>query len=44
MDAEEALKGPCQAAIARGEKVTAKQIMEWRGEMQRRRAAIAPQR
>ena len=27
MDAEEALKGPCQEAIARGEKVTAKQIM-----------------
>ena len=44
MDAEEALKGPCQEAIARGEKVTAKQIMAWRGEMQRRRAAIAPQR
>ena len=44
MDAEEALKGPCQAAIARGEKVTAKQIMAWRAEMQRRRAAIAPQR
>ena len=44
MDAEEALKGPCQAAIARGERVTAKEIMAWRGEMQRRRAAIAPQR
>ena len=42
MDAEEALKGPCQAAIARGERVTAKEIMAWRGEMQRRRAAIAP--
>lgn len=42
MDAEEALKGPCQAAIAKGEKVTAKQIMDWRAEMQRRRAAVAP--
>lgn len=41
MDAEEALKGPCQAAIARGERVTAKEIMAWRGEVQRRRAAIA---
>ena len=25
-----------------GERVTAKEIMAWRGEMQRRRAAIAP--
>lgn len=42
MDAENALLEPCREAIARGERVTAAQIMEWRAEMQRRRTAIRP--
>lgn len=41
MDAENALLEPCRAAIERGETVTAKEIMGWRTEMQRRREAIA---
>ena len=40
MDAENALLEPCRAAIARGERVTARQLMQWRGEMQRRRECI----
>lgn len=42
VDAENALLEPCQEALARGEKVTAAQIMGWRDEMQRRRARIRP--
>ena len=41
MDAENALLEPCREAIARGQRVTAREIMVWRNEMQRRRASIA---
>lgn len=40
-EAENALLLPCRDAIARGSRVTARQIMEWRGEMQRRRESAA---
>ena len=41
MDAENALLLPCREAISQGRRVTAREIMGWRNEMQRRRAAIA---
>ena len=41
MDAENALLEPCREAIARCQRVTAREIMVWRNEMQRRRASIA---
>ena len=41
MDAENALLEPCRAALEQGRTVTAKEIMAWRAEMQRRREAIA---
>lgn len=41
MDAENALLEPCRAAIEQGKTVTAREIMTWRAEMQRRRGAIA---
>lgn len=41
MDAENALLEPCREAIARGQRVTAREIMVWRNEMQRRRTSIA---
>lgn len=40
IDAENALLLPCRAALEQNQQVTAAQIMEWRGEMQRRRAEI----
>lgn len=40
-DAENALLDPCRDAISKGSRVTARQIMEWRGEMQRRRESAA---
>ncbi len=42
MEAENALLEPCRAALERGERVTAAQIMGWRDEMQRRRGMIRP--
>lgn len=40
VEAENALLEPCRRALARGERVTASQIMTWRAEMQRRRKAV----
>ena len=40
VDAEEALLLPCRKALEEGRRVTADQVMEWRAEMTRRRAAI----
>lgn len=41
IDAENALLEPCRDAVSKGSRVTARQIMEWRGEMQRRRESAA---
>ena len=41
MEAENALLEPCKEAIENGRTVTAKEIMGWRAEMQRRRGTIA---
>lgn len=43
VDAENALLLPCKEALEQGKPVTAREIMAWRDEMTRRRAAIAPQ-
>lgn len=42
VDAENALLEPCRSAMEQNRRVTAAQIMEWREEMQRRRAKICP--